>query len=189
MTKLNVRRTNLSKKRVATSLDATYVDRDDGDDDDEDEDDDEDDDGTSAEANEAAANVAGEEPRFAYMDEIVDYCNQTVKKEYKRSSRLHVYKVNNELYYVKAPNAKLMYNKESDWQYWVPQYCRTREVNVITYKGRRCLLCSCKFPKRHQRPCSHQWAILKRHPRPNDIPIRWHKIYYHFGNRDKRITL
>jgi hypothetical protein len=193
MTKLNVRRTNLSKKRVATSLDATYVDRDNGDDDNDDNDDDEhdddDEDGTSTEADEAAAaNVAGEEPRFAYMDEIVHYCNQRVKKEYKCSSRLHVHKVNDKLYYVKAPDAKLRYNEESDWQYWVPQYCRTREVKVIEYKGRRCLLCSCKFPKRHQRPCLHQWAVLKRHPRPTDIPIRWHKIYYHFGYRDKQIT-
>lgn len=101
MTKLNVRRTNLSKKRVATSLDASFVDRDDaGDDDDVDYDDDHDD-GSSVsndDPDDAAANVAGEEPRFVYMEEIVDFCNQMVEKEYKRSSRLHVYKVNDKLY-------------------------------------------------------------------------------------------
>ena len=85
----------------------------------------------------AAEPVNEAELMFTYMDEIVDYCNQMIEKEYKHSSRLSVYKVNSELYYVKASAVKQY--EESDWQYWVPQYCHTHKVRVITYLGKCCL--------------------------------------------------
>jgi hypothetical protein len=152
ITKLNVRQTNLLKKRVASSLDATIIQSknpyggygnsnlavfddkdDDGHDLDDVDNDENNDESTLVNNNDAKAaepaNAA--EHMFTYLDEIVDYRNQMIEKKYKQSSKLSMYKVDSKLYYVKATAVKLY--KASDWQYWVPQYCRTRKVRVITY--------------------------------------------------------
>jgi hypothetical protein len=153
-TKLNLQWTNLLQNCVASFLDATFIrsnpdggiynpfnladheNMDDGGDLNDGVNDDNDD-CTSVNDNgpKAAEPLNETELMFTYMDEIVDYCNQMIEKEYKHSSRLSVYKVNSELYYVKASAVKQYDMNNLTGSVGYPKYCRTRKVRVITYLG------------------------------------------------------
>mmetsp|Transcript_41263 Transcript_41263/g.98799 ORF Transcript_41263/g.98799 Transcript_41263/m.98799 type:complete len:535 (+) Transcript_41263:1909-3513(+) len=59
----------------------------------------------------------------------------------------------------------------------IPVWALTRTVDVVSYQGRRFLLCDCGHNHRHGSPCRHIYSLLSRKPNVGDCAPRCHKLY------------
>ena len=131
------------------------------------------------------------DPSDFLRSEITNHAAEICMHEWESRDSYDIYRPTVDAFYVKRKHYK-NYSSEpgsSRFQrFMVPDYQRTRVLEIIKRDSQSFLTCSCKGWERKGIPCRHMWSILRRQPLASDLSVHYQKKYSFFYCRDEDIT-
>jgi MULE transposase domain/SWIM zinc finger len=130
------------------------------------------------------------------MHEFENSCNAyvvgQVQKKFERMSSHRVLRRSDASFFVQSVGrfeASENFSHPLFHRSIIPYFSRVREVTVHSCsqapQRKLYLKCSCGMFDRFGYPCVHIYLVLNRDPVPNDVVVRYHKVFAHcYGNKD-----
>jgi hypothetical protein len=118
----------------------------------------------------------------------VDYIQDSLSKDFEAAASFVLFRPNADQFWVKQATRKSKntdipkINDSSYYKYMIPQFERTRIVELVNIDGTFYLVCSCGKFQRQASPCAHLYKVLGQSPTSTDVSVRWTKhwdVYLH----------
>ncbi|EEC43734.1 predicted protein [Phaeodactylum tricornutum CCAP 1055/1] len=125
---------------------------------------------------------------YANIRDLVDYIQDSLSKDFEAVASFVLFCPNADQFWVKQATRKSKntdirkINDSSYYKYMIPQFERTRIVELVNIDGTFYLVCSCGKFQRQASPCAHLYKVLGQSPTSTDVSVRWTKhwdVYLH----------